>query len=62
MYEDHIEKKQELEDICEELRMKIRFYLKFLKENDLDVYENDPFVIRLDRTFDKMKIVYQKKK
>lgn len=61
MYEDHLELKQEIEDICDELRMKIRFYLKFLRQNDLDMYENEPFVIKVNRTFDKLEIIYKKK-
>ena len=58
---DQTELREELEDIFEELRMKIRFYLRFLKNNDLDNDDKDVFVIESNRLFDKMKVMYKKK-
>ena len=61
---DQTQLREELEDIIGELRMKIRFYLRFLKDNDRindDDDETDVFVIESNRLFDKMKVMYKKK-
>jgi hypothetical protein len=56
---DQQELKTELENIVKELRTKIRFYLRFIKDNEFYEDEKGIFVIESKRLFDKIKVMYK---